>query len=193
MTTYGSPVLPSVRPAAAEPTLRTERGDDATAVRAAVLAAFGPDRGEVAELARRLAAEVPGAGRVTELDGTVVGHVRVSRGWLDAPDRLLEVGVLSPLSVRPEQQGRGIGAALVAGAVRDTAALGWPLLFLEGSPDYYARQGFRTAGPMGFTAPSVRIPAPAFQAVLLPGYDPSMSGALVYPDVFWELDCVGLR
>jgi putative acetyltransferase len=42
----------------------------------------------------------------------------------------------------------------------------------------------------------VRIPEPAFQAVLLPTYDaldPKPCGALVYPDVFWRHDCVGLR
>lgn len=39
----------------------------------------------------------------------------------------------------------------------------------------------------------MRIPPAAFQATLLPAYEPWMRGALVYADVFWRLDCVGLR
>jgi len=53
--------------------------------------------------------------------------------------------------------------------------------------------GFVAASPLGFTAPSVRIPLPGFQVVVLPAYDPSMTGALVYADTFWAMDCVGLR
>jgi putative acetyltransferase len=69
-----------------------------------------------------------------------------------------------------------------------------PLVFLEGAPDYYARFGFVAGQELGFTAPSVRIPPLAFQVTTLPGYDQTrLSGALVYPDVFWRHDCVGLR
>jgi len=68
-----------------------------------------------------------------------------------------------------------------------------PLVFLEGSPIFYARFGFKAAGPLGFRRPSLRIPEPAFQVVSLPGYEPWMTGTLVYSRVFWDLDCVGLR
>ena len=53
--------------------------------------------------------------------------------------------------------------------------------------------GFVAALPLGFTAPSVRIPDRAFQAWLTPAYRPDLNGALVYPDVFWRRDAVGLR
>jgi putative acetyltransferase len=39
----------------------------------------------------------------------------------------------------------------------------------------------------------VRIPGAAFQVVLLAAYDAGVTGALVYPDVFWRHDAVGLR
>ena len=68
-----------------------------------------------------------------------------------------------------------------------------PAVFLEGSPRYYARFGFVPGSERGFTAPSVRIPVPAFQVLLLPSYSPQVRGALVYPDVFWEHDAVGVR
>jgi putative acetyltransferase len=67
------------------------------------------------------------------------------------------------------------------------------MVFLEGDPAYYARFGFVPAGELGFTAPSPRIPAPAFQVHLLPAYAPWLRGNLVYNDLFWQYDCVGLR
>jgi len=101
--------------------------------------------------------------------------------------------VLSPLSVRPDHQRRGVGTALVHQSLELLQERDEPVVFLEGDPGYYRRLGWRPAGEWGFTAPSVRIPEAAFQAVRLPAYDDTVSGALVYPDVFWRHDCVGLR
>ena len=42
-------------------------------------------------------------------------------------------------------------------------------------------------------APSTRITDAAFMAYPLPAHDPSLRGALVYADVFWRADAVGLR
>ena len=134
-----------------------------------------------------------GLSLVAEADGEVCGHVSLSRGWIDAPQRIIDVLVLSPLSVRPDHQGRGVGSALVEEALRAAAQRPEPLVFLEGSPRYYSRFGFVAGDSMGFTPPSVRIPPPAFQVFPLPSYQPWMRGALVYPDVFWRHDSVGLR
>ena len=123
----------------------------------------------------------------------VLGHVQLSRSWLDAPSRLVEVLVLSPLAVAPHRQGEGIGGALVRAAIEAADDLAAPLLFLEGSPRYYPRFGFLPGGPLGFIRPSVRIPEAAFQVVKLPGWEPWMTGQLVYSEVFWRLDAVGLR
>jgi putative acetyltransferase len=122
-----------------------------------------------------------------------VGHVSFTRGWLDAPTRLVEVLVLSPLSVHPAQQGGGVGSALVRRSLELVRDRPEPLVFLEGAPTYYGRLGFRPGAPHGFAPPSRRIPPAAFQFVELASYEPWMTGALVYPDVFWEHDAVGLR
>jgi putative acetyltransferase len=130
---------------------------------------------------------------VAEDRGEVVGHVSLTRGWVDAPRRLVDVLVLSPLSVRPDRQRPGLGAALVEEALRAAKRRPEPLVFLEGSPRYYPRFGFVPGRSLGFTAPSVRIPPAAFQVYVLPSYHSSLRGALVYPDVFWRHDAVGLR
>lgn len=133
------------------------------------------------------------ASLVAEVEGRVVGHVQLNRSWVDARKALVEVLVLSPLSVDPGHQGRGLGAALLAAAVAEAERLGAPAVFLEGDPGYYSTRGWSAAGQHGFTKPSARIPDPAFQVTLLPAYESWMTGALVYCEPFWALDCVGLR
>ncbi|MCD0481854.1 N-acetyltransferase [Streptacidiphilus sp. ASG 303] len=126
-------------------------------------------------------------------DGRVVGHVMLSAARLDAPRRIVDVLTLSPLGVLPEHQGRGVGTRLVGHALAAAAAAGAPLVFLEGSPDYYGPRGFERADAAGFRSPSLRIPPPAFQVARLPAYEPWMTGTFVYAETFWALDCVGLR
>jgi putative acetyltransferase len=176
--------------------IRVERPEDAAAVRDVVLAAFAsdPEVADLVEALRRSSAWRPALALVADVDGDVVGHVMASRGWLDAPDRLIDVLVLSPLSVRPDRQRAGVGSSLV-NALLELAAdrEHEPLMFLEGDPRYYSRLGFVAAGPLGFRRPSLRIPEPAFQVRKLHAAAEGLTGTLVYPDVFWELDCVGLR
>jgi putative acetyltransferase len=107
--------------------------------------------------------------------------------------RLVEVLVLSPLGVRRAHQRRGIGSLLVRAVIEQAGVSGVPVVFLEGSPTYYPRFGFRPGGDQGFRKPSLRIPDAAFQAICLEGYESWMTGTLVYPDAFWRCDAVGLR
>lgn len=173
--------------------VRPEVPEDERTIREVVVAAFGeePVAGLLDGLRRSSAWR--SLSFVADDNGTVVGHVSFSRGWLDASRRLVEVLVLSPLSVLPAAQGRGVGSALVRRTLRLLQDRPEPLVFLEGAPAFYRRLGFRPGEPYGFAAPSSRIPSAAFQFVPLPSYQPWMTGALVYPDVFWEHDSVGLR
>ena len=176
--------------------IRPQEPGDRDGVLAMVEAAFADVT--VADLVDALQADEAGhlGASLVAVDGAddrVVGHVQLSRSWLDAPSRLVEVLVLSPLAVAPDRQGEGIGGALVRAAIEAADELAAPLLFLEGSPRYYPRFGFVPGGPLGFLRPSVRIPDAAFQVIRLPGWEPWMTGQLVYSEVFWRLDAVGLR
>lgn len=123
----------------------------------------------------------------------LVGHVMLSPCRLDALPRLVDVFSLSPLGVLPEFQRQGIGTRLVARALADADGRGIPLVFLEGSPDYYGERGFTDATTMGFRPPTLRYPPGAFQVSKLSSYEDWMTGTFVYSDVFWAFDCVGLR
>jgi len=193
--------VPDDASSAAEPTIRPYQPADQQPVRQLLTAAFGGS--SVADLAEELrdgdahraalVAELPPSDESPGAIRELAGIVQLSRGWLDAPRQLVEVLVLSPLGVQPELHGRGIGAALVRAAITTAEELATPLLFLEGSPRYYPRFGFEPGCQHGFLRPSARIPEPAFQVLVLSNWQDWMVGALVYPEVFWRHDSVGLR
>jgi putative acetyltransferase len=126
-------------------------------------------------------------------EGRVVGHLMFTASRLDAPRRLVDVQVLSPVGVLPQRQRQGIGSALIRRGLAVMAERSVPLVFLEGSPDYYSRFGFVAGAELSFRKPSLRIPDAGFQAIRLPAYEPWMTGTLVYSEAFWQLDLVGLR
>jgi putative acetyltransferase len=173
--------------------VRDETELDFSAVTATISAAF--DGHDVASLWADVTGEgLVHASLVAELDGQVVGHVAVSAAWLDARERLVDIWMLSPLSVLPEHQGQGIGAMLLAAAVeRARATPGVPMLILEGSPLYYGPRGFDRAADHRLYPPSGRTPDRAFQVVLCAAYEPWMTGQCVYRDLWWRHDAAGLR
>ena len=173
--------------------IRPEQGEDRTAVLRVIAAAFGDHGEQVADIWSSLGRHRR-SGLVAEHGGAVVGHVGLSQGWVDARPALVEVWVLSPLSVEPGHQSSGIGTALVAAAVETARRSGVPALFLEGSPDYYGARGFERADRRGFLPAALeRTPRAAFQCVVFEGLEEWMTGQLIYPAVWWEHDAAGLR
>jgi putative acetyltransferase len=164
------------------------RPGDHAAVEAVVRAAFA-DEPEVAHLPRLIRASeqyVAELDLVARLDGVVVGHTMVSRAWLvDDDGTRHDVLTLSPLSVAPEQQGRGIGGALVREALARAGRTDATMVTLEGSPGYYPRFGFRDARDHGvtFDLPDW-APPEAGMVYLLPAYDPAVRGRVTYPPAF---------
>jgi putative acetyltransferase len=176
--------------------VRPERPEDRAAVRAVHLAAFGEHGPVVADVVDDLRGTLPGTDGCSLVvqEGTeVVGHVMFTRSLLDAPRRLVDVQVLSPLGVLPRHQRSGVGTALVRRGLDTATQRSVPVVFVEGPPAYYSRLGFGPGAEQGFRKPSLRIPDAAFQALRLPAYQPWMTGTLVYADVFWRHDAVGLR
>lgn len=177
-------------------TLRTETPNDIDAIASVHLAAFGTDEPipALVDRLRHLDAPLQTISLVAEdASGEIIGHLMMSHSWLDAPDRLIDILVLSPLGVQPSVQRQGVGKALIAEAITMASQTTAPILILEGSPTYYSARGFVAAATKNIRRPSLRIPEAALQMVTLPAYDPEMTGSLVYRELWWDMDCVGLR
>ena len=176
--------------------LRAENSGDADAITDLHHDAFKGDE-KIAALIprlRQLDAAFPTTSLVAQgTSGEVLGHTMLSHSWLDAPDRLIDILVLSPLGVATSAQKNGIGTALIERAIEQASRMTTPILFLEGNPKFYGPRGFEASKTLGIRSPSLRIPEPALQMVRLPSYKKEMTGTLVYRELWWELDSVGLR
>ena len=76
-----------------------------------------------------------------ESDSEVVGHVFVSPVSLE-PDNGLNCGQISPLSVHPKFQFKGIGKSLMRAVIIKSEQKALDALFLLGDPNYYGLFGF---------------------------------------------------
>ncbi len=98
-------------------------------------------------------------------DGVPVGHVAfspVSIGGMAG-----DWYGLAPLSVLPERQREGMGAALVEAGLARLRAMGAAGCVLLGDPDYYRRFGFRSVPGLTYgDAPAPYVQAVGFGGVL---------------------------
>ena len=168
--------------------IRRETPSDADAIRAVTTAAFAPaypsadvppEAGLVDEL-RAGPAWLPALSLVAAAPaGEVIGHVLCTRGHV-GHDPVLALG---PLSVRPDQQRRGVGSALMHAVLGAADALGEPLVALLGDPAYYRRFGFELSSVHQITPP---VPhwQPHFQVRVLSAYQPRLRGPFTYPEPF---------
>jgi putative acetyltransferase len=154
-----------------------------------VRAAFVRHPDEVALLVERIRASehhVPRYSLVAEDESGIVGFVMLS--WIGveggARPRVLN---LSPLAVRPDRQGRGVGAALTREALARAEADGEPAIIVEGIPAYYPRFGFERASARGWQPDNASIPDAAFMIARLPGYTDDLAGRVRYPPAFGHL------
>jgi putative acetyltransferase len=164
-----------------DPLIRPERPDDSAAIGFVIRAAFlgkpyaAGDEAELVEALRRKNALV--VSLVAELQGSVVGQVALSPAF--ASDGAAGWYALGPVSVLPEYQSRGIGAALVHEGLQAITKLGANGCILTGDPAYYARFGFALAPS---NAPS-QEPSEFFMIKLLEGQRPT--GPICFDAAFY--------
>ncbi|MBB6171236.1 putative acetyltransferase [Nocardiopsis mwathae] len=182
--------------------IRRETPADAPAIRAVTAAAFGaapysappvepggpPGEATLVEWLRADPGWIPELSLVAvdgggeDGGGAVIGHVVCTRGRLDGVAAL----GLGPLSVLPDRQRAGVGAALMHTVLGAADARGEPLVCLLGDPDYYAGFGFRPASDF-----AIRGADPDwgdhFQARALSTYDLSMTGTFAYARPYGRL------
>ena len=126
--------------------VRDERPDDLAAIREVNDRAFDqPLEGRIVDALR-----AHGAVRlslVAVVDGQVVGHILFSP--VTAAGAAGGGVGLGPMAVTPEQQRRGVGAALIDAGLARLRAAGCPFVVVLGHHEYYTRFGFVPASRYG--------------------------------------------
>ncbi len=165
--------------------IRPEQPGDGDGIRAVHDAAFGgPLEGRIVDDLRGSEWLIPGGSQVALDDGQIVGHLLLSRAMLvDRHGRAEPIGVIGPVGVLPQRQGRGIGAELMRAAIEVAGRHGLPLVALLGHADYYPRFGFEPARAIGVEPPR-SWPDEAWLALRLPGWTAGLRGTVHYPPAF---------
>lgn len=159
-------------------------------IRRVVAAAFRSEvEAHLVDDIRECAASQPVIELVALHGDDVVGHVMISRCRIEGATGSQPLAMLSPLAVRPDLHGRGVGGELVRAALTAAAAADEPTVVLEGDPRYYGRFGFVHAAPLGITLPLPEwAPSEAGQVWTADATDPTVSGRVVYPSPFDGLE-----
>ncbi|NPD16191.1 N-acetyltransferase [Xinfangfangia sp. D13-10-4-6] len=166
--------------------IRDASPEDRAPIMALITRAFltAPHRdGNEAELFKAL--EVSGALILSLLagrGGELIGHLAASLCRIGTEGAF---ALIAPLSVAPEAQGAGIGAALMREALARLQAQGLQGAALVGDPGYYGRFGF--AAQPGLTCAGIPD-----EFVLSLGFGrPAPIGALQLPAAFGDLASAG--
>ncbi|SON56560.1 putative acetyltransferase [Hartmannibacter diazotrophicus] len=161
----------------ADPALcRLEQIEDDANIEAIHEITFGP--GRYARTAFRLREGIPqeaSVGRVAELDGQIVGSVRLTPIQIGATPALL----LGPLAVLPHLKNKGIGKMLMRRSMDAARQEGHRLVLLVGDLPYYWPFGFRVVPPGRIEMPGPVDPARLLYAELVGGAFDGVSGKVV--------------
>jgi putative acetyltransferase len=169
--------------------IRTADVGDHPGIASVLDTAFGqPDETRIVEALR--ADDADSLELVADHHGTIIGTVMFSpaSAHLGNGEVLRGLG-LGPVAVTPDQQGKGIGSALIEAGLEHFEPYPVAFFCVLGEPDYYARFGFTPAIERGWTweaddgsipemrsAFQIRLPRPlpAGRAVLR--YHPAFGG-----------------
>ena len=167
--------------------IRPERPGDADAIRRVHDAAFGGlIEGRIVDEMRGTEWWLPWGSLVASHapDGRIVGHLLMSRATLEgATGERWPILVIGPVGARPQEQGRGIGAALMLAAIAEASERGETLICLVGHADYYPRFGFEPARGIGIQPPHA-WPDENWLALRLPTWTPALRGTARFPPAF---------
>ena len=164
--------------------VRPEAPGDHGVVFHIVSQAFGNDA--EAKLVDELrAAASPQISLVADEDGIVLGHIFFSPATVGEGPDARKIFALGPVGVRPDQQNRALGSALVRAGLERCLAIDEPVVVVLGHPPYYPRFGFRQAHEHGLYYKSRPGPNPAFMvAELRPGALEGLTGEVHYHPAF---------
>ena len=86
---------------------------------------------------------VPELAFVGEIDGEIAANIMYTKSSVVRPNGdITETITFGPVSVRPDMQKRGLGAAIIRRSLERARELGYAAVIILGHPNYYPRFGF---------------------------------------------------
>jgi len=168
--------------------IRPEEPKDFPAVYEVNTRAF--KRKEEACLVDRLrsgASFIPGLSLVAIAQNKVVGHILLSKIFIEGANGTHTALALAPLAVVPERQRQGIGKSLMATALDTARSLGYKAVVVLGHTTYYSKFGFIPTARWNIKPP-FNVPENAFMALELTENSLSgVEGIVQYSKEFEEL------
>ncbi|NMA83748.1 MAG: N-acetyltransferase [Epulopiscium sp.] len=129
---------------------------------------------------------VPELSLVAELDGEIVGHIMLTKLFIENEGNKYDSLALAPVSVLPEHQNKGIGSKLISESLKIAKKIGFKSVIVLGHDKYYPRFGFKPASTWGIKAP-FEVPDKAFMALELQVKSlGGVTGTVVYSKEFFE-------
>lgn len=165
--------------------IRQEQSKDYEEIYALIKEAFASaehadgNEQDLVEALRNGAAYIPELSLVAEADGKLAGHILFTKAKVGSQ----EILALAPLSVKPEYQKQGVGAALITEGHRIAKELGYPYSLVLGSELYYPKFGYIPAVKLGVELPE-GFPSDNFMVIKLQEDAEMLNGTVVYTEEF---------
>jgi len=129
---------------------------------------------------------VPDLSLVAVNEDKIIGHILLSKIWIDTEDKKVESLALAPISVLPEYQNKGVGRKLIQQALTIVEKLDFESVIVMGHEAYYPKFGFKKASHWGIQAP-FEIPDELLMAIELKDNSlDHVSGVIQYSNAFFE-------
>jgi predicted N-acetyltransferase YhbS len=135
--------------------IRREKPEEFSRIYALVKTAFqtakvadGKEQDFVSQL-RAGGSYIPELALVAEEDGSLIGHIMLTRIYIADNGKKFESLLLAPVSVALEYRNQGVGSDMIKEGFKLAKEMGYTSVLLVGDPAYYHRFGFQTSVNFG--------------------------------------------
>jgi putative acetyltransferase len=148
--------------------IRQEGKNDFQYVYKLISTSFGRENeAKLVENIRERNAYIPQLSIVATYEDDIVGHILFSKiEIIDIHQNIFDSWALAPLSVNPNYQKKGIGAALIKAGIDIAKELNFKSIIVLGNKDYYSKFGFLPTYNWNIKAPFI-VNRESFMAIEL--------------------------
>ncbi len=121
---------------------------------------------------------IPELALVAEINGKLIGHIMLTKLYIENLERKYDTLLVAPLSVVLEYRNMKIGSLLMEKALEAARNMGYQSAFLLGDPGYYSRFGFKQALDFGIQNKNNFPPEYVLACELIPNSLKGISGEI---------------